>query len=165
MKYFITLFFLLMANIPLQAQETRPARTRLVLGLAGPELIHAGVTYRLADFSQLGLNAGIGPSSGMAWTAISLEHRLYLGKASPKSNLKTWFFRQGTTFFPSATLPSQRFTLTLTGGKDIPFRNAKNGISIDLGVFYLADSERSSLILVRSLDLWPALRFQFYFSL
>jgi hypothetical protein len=165
MKYFITFLVLFLANICIQAQESSPGRTRLVFGLAGPELIHAGITYRLAGFSQLGLNAGIGPSSGMAWTAISLEHRLYLGKVSGKSNLKTWFFRQGTTYFPSATLPSQHFTLTLTGGKDIVFKNAKNGLSIDLGVFYLPDSERSSIILVRSLDLWPALRFQLYFSL
>ncbi|MBK5272904.1 MAG: hypothetical protein JJE22_18035, partial [Bacteroidia bacterium] len=106
--------------------------------------------------------AGVGPSSGSVWTSISLEHRLYLGKNSEKINQKTWFFRQGTTFFPQAK-SSQQFTLNLTVGKDLVFKNINHGVTIDAGVFYLPGSESSSLILVRSLNLWPALRFEFYF--
>jgi hypothetical protein len=98
----------------------------------------------------------------MIWTSISLEHRLYLGKNDVRINQKTWFFRQGTTFFPSAE-STRRFTLNLTLGKDIPFKNIKNGITIDAGVFYLPESEYSTIILVKSLNLWPALRFEFYF--
>jgi len=49
-------------------------------------------------------------------------------------------------------------------GKDILFKNPRNGITIDAGVFYLQDSEGSSIILIPSLDLWPALRIQFYFA-
>lgn len=101
---------------------------------------------------------------GGIWPAISVEHRLYIGKNNERINQKVWFFRQGTTFFPSAESP-QQFTLNLTVGKDILFKNIKNGITIDAGVFYLPESESSSIILVRSLNLWPALRFEFYFSL
>ena len=50
-------------------------------------------------------------------------------------------------------------------GKDIPFKKNKNGITIDFGVFYLADSEQSSIILIRPLNLWPALRIELYFSI
>jgi hypothetical protein len=107
---------------------------------------------------------GAGPSMGMLWSSVNLEHRLYFGKESQETNQKTWFLRQGTTFFPSAK-SSQQFTLTLTAGKDFIFKKIKNGITIDAGVFYLPKSERSSIILIRSLNLWPALRFEFFFSL
>jgi hypothetical protein len=166
MKYTIAVIALLTFHHTLCAQdEARISRAKIVAGLSGPELIHAGVTYRICDFSQLGFNAGLGPSFGMLWSALSLEHRLYLGKNSARTNQKLWFFRQGTTWFPAETNPSQDLTLNLTVGKDIPFRNLKNGLTIDAGVFYLPDSETSSVILVRSWNLWPALRFEFYFSL
>ena len=155
----ITLFF---SSLNLCAQQDKISKTRFVTGLSAPELLHAGVTYRIANASQFGLSVGVGPSSGTTWLSISLEHRLYLGKNAEKTNQKTWFFRQGTTFFPAAK-SSQQLTLNLTVGKDIPFKNIKNGITIDAGVFYLPESERSSLILVKSLNLWPALRFEFYF--
>jgi len=145
-------------------QEATISKTRFVAGLSAPELFHLGFTHRVARFSQFGLNAGIGPSWGMVWTAVSLEHRLYFGKTSERTHQKLWFFRQGSTWFPAATEPSQDFTFNLTAGKDIPFKNGKNGFTIDLGVFYLPDSEDSSVMLVRSWNLWPALRFEFYFS-
>jgi hypothetical protein len=156
----ITTFF---SQLCLYAQQEGKGKTRLVVGLSGPELIHIGVTYRIANASQIGVSAGAGPSFGSVWPTLSLEHRLYAGKNSEKTAQKTWFFRQGTTFFPAAKSP-QQFTLNLTLGKDILFKNLKNGMTIDAGVFYLPESESSSIILVRSLNLWPALRFQFYFS-
>ena len=164
MKYAIAIITLLLFTKNLSAQQEKISKTKFVIGLSGPELLHAGVLYRLANASSVGLNAGAGPSLGMVWTSISLEHRLYLGKNSEKTAQKTWFFRQGTTFFPSAN-SSQHFTLNLTLGKDIPFKKIKNGFTVDAGVFYLPESERSSIILVRSLNLLPALRFEFYFSL
>lgn len=164
MKYPIVVLAALSFNLRPCAQAGDLSKTRFVLGVSGPELLHTGVTYRIANASQLGLSVGAGPSLGMIWTAINLEHRLYLGRNSQKTNQKTLFFRQGTTFFPSAQSP-QRFTLNLTVGKDLVFKNVKNGISIDAGVFYLPESQSSSIILVRSLNLWPALRFEFYFSL
>ncbi|MEO5946507.1 MAG: hypothetical protein ABIP79_06790 [Chitinophagaceae bacterium] len=147
-----------------KALETQTNKTKIVGGISGPELLHVGITYRIANSSQLGLNVGAGPSLGTIWTSISLEHRLYLGKNNSRTDLKSWFFRQGTTFFPSAK-PPQQFTLNLSVGKDLPFKNPKNGITIDAGVFYLPQSESSSIILIKSLCLWPALRFQLYFTL
>ena len=162
MKYSVAILAVILFNYHVYAQQEKTGKTRFVAGLSGPELLHAGVTYRIANASQVGLNAGAGPSSGTVWTAISLEHRLYIGKNSAKTNQKTWFFRQGATFFPQA-ISSQQFTLNFTAGKDIPFKNGRNGLTIDAGVFYLPESEMSSIILVRSLNLWPALRFEFYF--
>ena len=146
------------------AQQKKSDKTKFVIGVSGPELFHAGITYRVASISQLGVNAGAGPSWGSIWPSISLEHRLYVGQISERTNQRTWFFRQGTTFFPSA-ISSQQFTLNLTAGKDLIFKNNRSGITIDAGVFYLPESENSSIILIRSLNLWPALRFEFYFAL
>lgn len=126
-------------------------------GISAPELLHAGVTYRIANASQLGLNVRAAPTWGGIWPAISLEHRLYVGRDDARINQRTWFFRQGTTFFPSAESP-QRFTLDLTVGKDILFKDIKNGITIDAGLFYLQRDEAAT-------DLVPALRFEFYFLL
>lgn len=163
MKYTIAIILLSVSfKINLYAQKETVKRTKIIIGLSAPELLHAGISYRLANISQLGVSVGAGPSSGTIWTAINLEHRLYFGKNSEKTNQKTWFFRQGTTFFPSAK-PSQKFTLNLTAGKNILFKKIGSGITIDAGVFYLPESENSSVILVRSLNLWPALRFEFYF--
>ena len=133
----ITLFF---SSLNLCAQQDQISKTRFVTGLSGPELLHAGVTYRIANASQFGLSVGAGPSLGSIWPSISLEHRLYFGKNTETTNQKTWFFRQGTTFFPAAK-SSQQLTLNLTVGTDIPFKNIKNGITIDAGVFYLPESE------------------------
>lgn len=164
MKKFLIIILALALSIDLFSQVKKTSKTRFITGLSAPELFHVGATYRLANICQLGLNAGIGPSYGLIWTAISLENRIYFGKSNEKSDYKTWFCRQGTTFFPSAEKPSQ-YTFNLTIGKDIPFKKINNGITIDFGVFYLPGSEDSSIILVRSLNLWPALRIEFYFSL
>ena len=157
---FVPLFTLAATRV--YAHPVPVRRTRVVAGVSAPELIHAGVTYRLAEISQVGISVGAGPSFGSIWPTINLEHRLYFGPASEKSNQKAWFFRQGTTFFPSEE-PGRKFTLNLTVGKDISFKNGKSGITIDGGAFYLPESQESSVLLVRSLNLWPALRFEAYF--
>lgn len=163
MKYLIVVAALLFLNDNLYGQDADYGKTRFIAGLSGPELLHAGITYRIANPSQLGLSAGAAPSMGMIWSSVNFEHRFYFGKKSDKSDQKTYFFRQGTTFFPSADNP-QRFTVTVTAGKDFPFNNFGHGMTVDLGVFYLPDSESSSVILIRPLNLWPALRIEFYFS-
>ena len=164
MKYLVTIVSIIFFTLSARAQKDIVSKQRFVFGLSAPELLHIGYTYRLSNTSQLGLNAGVGPTWGSIWPTISLEHRLYVGENDTRINQKTWFFRQGATLFPSGR-QRQKFTLNLTAGKDIVFKNRKNGITIDAGVFHLPNSERSSIILVRSLNLWPALRFQFYYSL
>ena len=164
MKFQILTLALLCLNVNLFSQEVQTGKTKFIAGLSAPELLHIGLTHRIANVSQLGISVGAGPSLGLIWTSINLEHRLYVGKNSERTDQKQWFFRQGSTFFPSAK-SSQQFTLNLTIGKDFIFKNVKNGITIDAGVFYLPESESSSVILVRSLNLWPALRFEFFFAL
>ncbi len=161
MKHSITLIIILASfTVNTYAQKEAIKKTRIVIGLSAPELLHAGIAYRIANISQVGISLGAGPSGfGGIWPTINLEHRLYFGKNSDKTNQKIWFFRQGTTFFSSGE-PSQKFSLNLTVGKDIIFKNG--GITIDAGVFYLPKSSNSSIILVRSLNLWPALRFELY---
>lgn len=164
MKHSAVIIAFLILPVIAFAQEGRISKARFVAGLSGPELLHAGVTYRIANASQFGLNAGVGPSWGEVWPTLSLEHRLYLGNNNDRSNQKTWFFRQGTTFFPAAS-SGQQFSLNLTAGKDLILKNPKNSITIDAGVFFLPGIENSSLVLVRSLNLWPALRFEFNIGL
>jgi len=164
MRFALTIVTALFFYLNLHAQEDKVSKTRFVFGLSAPELLHAGITHRIANASQLGLSVGGGPTLGSIWPTVNLEHRLYFGKNDERINQKVWFFRQGTTFFPSAQSP-QQFTLNLTVGKDMLFKNNRNGITVDAGVFYLPESERSSVILIRSLNLWPALRFQLFFPL
>ena len=158
----LAVLLLLITTNSWSQKDEKPAK--LVAGIAGPELLHAGINYRAGNSNLLGLNFGIGPTSGGTWPTISAEHRLYFGKNHERSGMKSWFCRQGVTFFPSAK-SSQQVSFNLTVGKDLPFKKAGNGFTIDAGVFYLNDSEESSIILIRSLNLWPALRFQFYFGL
>lgn len=127
MKLVTILIVLACLQSNLYGQQEKISRTKFVAGISAPELLHLGVTYRIANISQVGINAGLGLTWGGVWPCISLEHRLYFGKNEVKTNQKSWFCRQGSTFFPSAL-------------------------------------EMSSVILVRSLSLWPALRFEFYFS-
>src|SRR5687767_3740495 len=129
------IYFLLLIGVAPQvmAQEQGLKKTKMVFGLSAPELLHAGLTHRWADISLIGINAGLGPTMGGFWPALSAEHRLYFGKGS-SGRLPTWFFRQGVTFFPSGRTP-QRTTLNLTFGKDLAFKNRRNGITIDAGVF------------------------------
>ncbi len=160
----ILILFLCYSSI-LSAQENGISKTKFVVGIAGPELIHAGITYRIANSSSIGGQLGIGPTMGGSYPSINLEHRLYIGKNDARTNQKKWFIRQGITYYPGAS-DRRNLALTLTGGLDMPGKKKpKNGFTIDAGAFYLGDSEQSSIILVRSLNLWPALRFQFYFGL
>jgi len=165
MRKYICLSSLLLLQLICISQEKKENKTKIVAGLAGPELLHVGITQRLANTNQLGFSAGLGPSSGSLWAALSLQHRLYIGKNDSRTSQKTWFLRQGTTFFPQGS-NGQKFTFNFTAGKDIPSKkNSANGITIDAGFFYLDNSESSSLMLIRSLNLWPALRFQLYFGI
>ena len=155
---------MLYLNFVAYAQKEKISNQRFVMRLSAPELLHLGYSYRINNKSQIGVNTGIGPTLGGVWSTVSLEHRLYVGENDKRINQKTFFLRQGATLFPSAR-QRQKFSLNLTVGKDVVFKKKQNGITIDAGVFYLPDSERSSVGLVKSLNLLPALRFQFYCSL
>ena len=161
MKFIIITMLFLLLHLNLFPQDVSAGKTRIVAGLSIPELFHVGVTRRLSSISLLGLNAGGAPSFGKLRTLINVEHRLYVGKKSTITNQKEWFFRQGVSFLPAL----QPQTLNFTFGKDFIFKNIREGITIDAGIFLLRESESSSIILLKSLDLWPALRFEFFFAL
>jgi hypothetical protein len=159
----VTLFLSISGN--LLAQDTKSSKTKFVVGLSAPELFHIGLSYRINNTSQLGTSLGIFPSWGETFTAISLEHRLYLGKNNGRTNQKTWFFRQGTSYW---LLPHD-ITLNFTIGKDLPFKNSKNGISIDLGLISLRKKLNTwyGNTLTDTEFYWqkyPAIRFELYFS-
>ena len=81
-------------SLNVYSQNEKADKTKMVIGVSAPELLHAGATYRITNSSLIGGSLGIGPSLGTTWTSVSLEHRLYLGKNSAKTNQKIWFFRQ-----------------------------------------------------------------------
>ena len=85
----------LFSHLTLYAQHVEISDARFVVGLSGPELLHAGFTYRIANASQLGFNSEAGPSWGGVWPSISLEHRLYVGGNAARTSLRAWFIRQG----------------------------------------------------------------------
>jgi hypothetical protein len=119
-KIFIPVFICMVFSNSILSQNAKQTSTKFIAGISGPELLHAGVAFRLSNTNQLGINAGIGPSSGEAWPSVSAEHRFYFGKNDIKSNRKAWFCRQGITFFPSAN-SSQQIALTLTWWKRFYF--------------------------------------------
>jgi hypothetical protein len=162
MRFRIAFIICLLLPCLLIGQETKTKTTKFIVGLSAPEILHAGVTFRIANSTLFGINAGIGPTMGGLWPTVSAEHRFYFGKNDSRIGQKTWFCRQGITFQPSAET-TDKVALTLTVGKDMPFKKLTKGLTIDAGVFYLGGSELSSIILIRSLNLWPALRFEFYF--
>lgn len=102
MKFSILILILCCFNLELHAQRGEQPDWKFITGISGPELLHAGLTYRAANSHLLGLSAGVAPSSGLVWTSLNLEHRSCFGKNSEKTDQKMWFFCQGTTFFPSA---------------------------------------------------------------
>lgn len=63
MKIVLAITIYLGFGLSLHAQE-KINKTRFIIGLSTPELFHAGVTHRLANISEVGLNVGAGPSSG-----------------------------------------------------------------------------------------------------
>jgi hypothetical protein len=162
MRFRLAIIIFLLIPSMLIGQETKTKSTKFIAGLSAPEILHAGVTFRIANSNLFGVNAGIGPTMGGFWPTLNAEHRFYFGKNDSRINQKVWFCRQGITFQPSAET-TDKVAVTLTVGKDIPFKKLTSGITIDAGVFYLGNSEQSSIILIRSLNLWPALRFEFYF--
>lgn len=62
MKHLIVIIAFLFFNLEVSAQKEKISKARFVIGVSGPELLHAGVTYRVANFSQFGLNAGVSPT-------------------------------------------------------------------------------------------------------
>ncbi|MES2431768.1 MAG: hypothetical protein V4556_12585 [Bacteroidota bacterium] len=159
MKYIFATISLIVFSLNLFSQTEKVSRTKFVLGLSIPEILHMGATYRISNSSLVGLNAGAGPTWGGLWPTINLEHRLYIGKTNEAINRKVWFFRQGATIFTAAE-NSQRLAITFTLGKDILFKNKSNGITIDAG-FFMQRPEAFSYY--KSLKIWPALRFELFF--
>lgn len=160
MKSYILILISLCISYVAYSQD-KFSKEGLVLGIAGPELLHIGFKYRITNTNQLGFSAGLGPTLGGVWPTLSLEHRLYLGKNAEKTGNKLWFFRQGITFFTEETENSSRFAYNLTVGKDFPFKKVHRGCTIDIGVFIINDEDVFSGNRRR---LWPAIRFAFYFQ-
>lgn len=150
-KLFLFLFHL--SAISAGAQEDTLTRARFVAGLAAPELLHAGVNVDLGTRSQVGFQAGIGPSWGTVWPSLNLEHRLYFGRLQEQIRRRKWFFRQGLTYYTAG--PEGALNLSL--GADLRSKARNRGWTIDAGLFYL-DPRAAD----RRNRLYPALRFQYY---
>ena len=129
-------------------------KTRFVIGLSAPELLHAGVNVDLGKSNQVGFSAGIGPSWGEVWPTLNIEHRLYFGKIIESTKRKRWFFRQGVTYFAAAEKQS---AITFSVGADLKSKARNRGWTIDVGGLVLFRDEND-----RKNKLYPALRFQHY---
>lgn len=152
-KLFIILLFQITILI-VAAQEDSLTKTKFVIGLSAPELLHTGVNIDLTKYNQLGVSAGIGPSWGSVWPTLNVEHRLYFGKIIQETKRRRWFFKQGFTYFAAE---DDQSALTFTFGADLKSKARKRGWTIDLGAFVLFQSEND-----RENMIYPALRFQYY---
>ncbi|KAA9332336.1 hypothetical protein F0P96_12725 [Hymenobacter busanensis] len=142
-----------LSTLGASAQDPAFARTKFVIGLSAPELLHVGVGIDATKYNQLGLGAGVGPSWGTLWPSLSAEHRLYFGKTQELTNRKQWFFRQGATYFPAGDEGAG----TLSIGIDFKSKRSNSGWTIDAGMFWFYPQDQD-----RYYNSFPALRFQHY---
>jgi hypothetical protein len=154
MKKLFILLLLQITTLLVVAQEDSLTKTKFVIGLSAPELLHAGVNIDFTKYNQLGVSAGIGPSWGSVWPTLNIEHRFYFGKIMEATNRRRWFFKQGFTYFAA---DDDQSALTFTLGADLKSKAANRGWTIDLGAFILYQSENG-----RENQVYPALRFQYY---
>lgn len=153
MKKLYLIFLFDLAILSLSAQTDTLTKTKIVIGLSAPELLHLGINVDLSKWNQLGISAGVGPSWGQAWPTLSLEQRFYFGNIGELTNRRKWFFRQSGTWFPAG----KEGAGTLTLGIDFKSKHPNRGWTIDAGVFDLFRNRRDYKNL-----LYPALRFQYY---
>lgn len=99
----LILFF--SSSFSLWAQKESINKTRFIVGLSSPELFHLGLTYRIANVSQISLNAGEAPSLGTIWPSISLEHRVHLGMNDKRTNKKKLFYSTGNYILSISKIP------------------------------------------------------------
>jgi hypothetical protein len=141
-------------GLMVSAQMDSLTKTRFVIGISAPELLHAGVNMDMGKTNQVGVSAGIGPSWGTVWPTLNIEHRLYIGKLIEETGRKRWFLKQGATYFTAAENQS---AFSFSVGADLKSKARNNGWTIDLGGFILFQSDRG-----RKNQFFPALRFQHY---
>lgn len=130
------------------------SKSRFVVGISAPELLHAGVNVDLGTRSQVGVSAGIGPSWGTVWPTISLEHKLYFGAIRESTQRRPLFFRQSGTYFLSGR---SQAAIALTFGGDLKSKSRHKGWTIDLGLFLLIQNYQD-----KENRFYPAVRFQHY---
>lgn len=148
------LILLVFASSFASAQEDSLTKTRIVIGLAAPELIHLGFATDLGQRNQVGFSAGLAPSWGSVWPSLNVEHRFYFGGNSAATLKKKFFLKQGFTFF---TADQDQKALTFTLGADLKSKARHRGWTIDLGAFLLLQNDMD-----RQNKLYPAIRFQYY---
>jgi hypothetical protein len=140
-------------SLLVQAQTDSMSPARFVIGISAPELLHAGLAFNLGMGSQLGASVGIGPTWGGVWPSVNAEHRLYLGKTNQTTKRRTWFLRQGLSYFTAGP----DLAATFSFGADLKSKRRDRGWTMDAGMFYLFPGERD-----RRRNVFPAVRFQYY---
>ncbi|WP_133273765.1 hypothetical protein [Hymenobacter radiodurans] len=151
-KLGIFLFFQA-AVLTVSAQDMSMTKTKFVVGVSGPELLHAGVGFDLTSINQLGFTVGVGPTWGGVWPTLNAEHRLYFGKVQASTNRRKLFFRQGATYFTE----DEEGAGVLSLGIDLKSKKANRGWTIDVGYFLLFPRTED-----RHRDSFPAVRFQYF---
>ncbi|SMB89889.1 hypothetical protein SAMN00120144_0993 [Hymenobacter roseosalivarius DSM 11622] len=140
-------------RLGVSAQDMGLTKTKFVIGVSAPELLHAGVGFDLTTINQLGFTVGVGPTLGGVWPTVSAEHRLYFGKVQASTNRRKLFFRQGAIYYTAGDEGAGVLSL----GIDLKSKKANRGWTIDAGYFLLFPRTRD-----RYRDSFPALRFQYF---
>ena len=128
-------------------------KSKVVFGLAFPELVHTGISFDISTFNQIGFSAGILPTIFEPVVSLNAEHRLYFGNIRDISLRRQWFFRQS---FSCLSEREKGGALAFTFGKDFS-KNPRNGWTADAGVQIPLPKESSDR------DFYAALRIQYYF--
>jgi hypothetical protein len=163
-NYIFVLSLLVFSNSEAMAQDEPVGKTRFLFGVGVPEFLHLGLSHKISPINQFGASLGVLPVwGGQAVVSVSAEHRLYFGPLSKVTNYKSFYFRQGLSYFPQGnTDPGS--TLNLTIGKDFNFWTERNGLSLDLGIVYVGlDRNPGSSYKLYDNNIGLGIRIQLYF--
>lgn len=118
-------------------------KSRFVLGLSSPELLHIGYGIDVSRKYHIGITAGIGPSWGTAWPQFSIEQRILFATSDSPGQKGQWFFRQGFNYFPFG----EDLLVTFSIGRDSKWDSNQDCWTFDLGfstfIFYNRQYEYS----------------------
>ncbi len=165
--------------LPALAQYSSKApekKFEIDFGLGFPDLLHAGMKYKLSESSKIGMSYGAliapGGSRGRRMSAITLEHEYHFGKTSGKSSMPLYFFGQKLTYIQDVDELSSSETVYFTPyiGKGF-YSEGPFGINIDLGLNFkihdqtMAHIESDNRNASSSFPgVFPAMRLQFFFE-
>ncbi|MDW7690544.1 hypothetical protein R9C00_22705 [Flammeovirgaceae bacterium SG7u.111] len=160
-----------------QAQRyTSDEQFEVAFGLGYLDLLHAGMKYKLTPVNKIAMSYGglfnLGNSERKR-SSITLEHQYHFGKTTFHSKSPIFYFSQKLTMLRdnNSTYNTQMVYVTPSIGKSF-YGDGPYGINVDIGVMAKIHDYGESFGNIPEQQnrpkypaFFPAIRFQFFFSL